>query len=58
MQTKVLSVIQQYIGIGKTPLSIKEREENSPVPFMLKSMRLEYIFEFFGKKLTYQLANP
>ena len=25
---------------------------------MLKSMRLEYIFEFFGQQLSYQLANP
>lgn len=25
---------------------------------MLKTMRVEYIFEFFSQKLVYQLANP
>jgi len=51
MQTKVLSVLKQFINFSKTSVAIQQGSKDEEVPFMLKSKRLEYTFEFFRSQL-------
>ena len=49
LQTKAWSILQQFFTSRRVYYASDSNEED--VPFMLKSKRLEYIFEFFRSQL-------
>ena len=55
--TKIRCVLNQFIDFTRTP-STSQGEADGIVPFMLKSKRLEYTFEYFRNQLDHQLRHP
>jgi len=49
LQTKMTSVLKQFVNFARAPAAFKGKEEDTS--FILKTKRLEYTFEFFRSQL-------